>query len=199
MNAFLQAMQCRRSYYAITKESPVSKERIEELLKSALLHTPSSFNMQSARALLLFHEEHDALWALTKQALRKVSPPEKFLAAERKIDAFAAGFGTVLFYDDESVVKEYADKFSLYRENFPIWAQQANGTLQFAVWNLLELEGLGASLQHYNPLIDEAAAKHFEVPDSWRLVAQMPFGAPAASPEEKTFPPVDKRVRVLGK
>lgn len=37
-------------------------------------------------------------------------------------------------------------------------------------------EGLGASLQHYNPLIDQEIAERFDIPDSWQLRAEMPFG-----------------------
>ena len=68
--------------------------------------------------------------------------------------------------------------------------------LQFAVWTLLEEAGLGASLQHYNPLIDEAVKRVWQIPDSWQLLAQMPFGAPAGAPGEKAFEPLERRVKV---
>ena len=35
--------------------------------------------------------------------------------------------------------------------------------------------GVGASLQHYNELIESDLWSDFEVPDHWRLIAQMPF------------------------
>lgn len=38
--------------------------------------------------------------------------------------------------------------------------------IQFAVWTALETEGLGASLQHYNPIIGAEVAKAFEIPSS---------------------------------
>jgi len=60
-------------------------------------------------------------------------------------------------------------------------------------------KGFGASLQHYNPIIDEAVAKHFNLLPSGKLIAQMPFGVPAANPEAKTFLPVESRVKVFGK
>lgn len=69
--------------------------------------------------------------------------------------------------------------------------------LQFAVWTLLELEGLGASLQHYNPLIDEAVKAEWNMPEGWRLIAQMPFGNPTAEPGEKDFQPIEERVKVF--
>lgn len=68
---------------------------------------------------------------------------------------------------------------------------------QFAIWTMLEDRGFGASLQHYNPLIDKEVQEHWGLPDSWRLIAQMPFGLPAGEPNEKTFQPVDSRMRIF--
>jgi uncharacterized protein len=64
----------------------------------------------------------------------------------------------------------------------------------------LELEGFGANLQHYNPVIDAAAAAEWDLPKSWSLKAQLCFGGRAGDPGEKTFEPVEgKRLRVFGK
>ena len=151
MNDFLQAMQARRSYYALSKASPVGDERLEALVRQAVAHTPSAFNMQSGRAVLLLGMHHDKLWQITLEALAAVTPPERFEATRQKIAAFAAGHGTVLFFDDTAVTQSFARQNPLYSASFPVWAQQAGGMLQFAVWTLLEEAGLGASLQHYNP------------------------------------------------
>jgi predicted oxidoreductase (fatty acid repression mutant protein) len=51
-------------------------------------------------------------------------------------------------------------------------------------------------LQHYNPLIDEAVAKEFKVPSSWRLAGEMVFGTEVAKPGEKDYTPIDERVLV---
>jgi predicted oxidoreductase (fatty acid repression mutant protein) len=58
-------------------------------------------------------------------------------------------------------------------------------------------EGFGASLQHYNPLIDERVAKTWNLPEKWKLIAQMPVGKPTHTPGEKSFLPLDDRVRVF--
>ena len=62
---------------------------------------------------------------------------------------------------------------------------------------MLEDAGLGASLQHYNPLIDEAVAREWKLPASWKLTAQMPFGSPECKPDEKTFLPLDGRLKMF--
>ena len=126
-------------------------------------------------------------------------PPEAYAQSEAKVDgSFRAGFGTVLFFEDTDVIKDLQQKFALYADNFPIWSEHATGIAQFAVWTTLAQEGVGASLQHYNPLIDEAVAAEFGLPSSWVLQAQMPFGtvAQAAAPVDKQ--PVDSRVKVFG-
>ena len=69
--------------------------------------------------------------------------------------------------------------------------------LQFAVWTALEDEGLGASLQHYNPLIDDDVRAEWNLPASWRLLGQMPFGKPGGVPGPKDFLPIEDRVKVI--
>jgi len=49
--------------------------------------------------------------------------------------------------------------------------------LQYAIWVALREYGFGANLQHYNPLIDQEVKENFNIPTSWNLIAQMPFGA----------------------
>ncbi len=130
-------------------------------------------------------EQHDKLWDITKETLRKIVPENNFTSTEEKMNAFKSGYGTVLYFEDNQVVEELQENFALYKDNFPIWSQQSSGMLQFAIWTALEIEGFGATLQHYNPLIDEEVRKEWEVPESWKLIAQMPFGKPVVPAGEK--------------
>lgn len=194
---FYEAVQDRRTIYAINSESPVSDDRITEVIGHAVKHVPSAFNSQSARAVVLYGENHKKLWSIVMEALRKIVPPENFAQTESKINSFAAGHGTVLYFDETAITEALMQQFPLYSDNFPVWAQHANGMLQFAVWTALENEGLGASLQHYNPLIDNAVKAQWDLPKSWKLIAQMPFGAPVAAPDAKIFEPLEKRMLVF--
>ncbi len=194
---FYQAIQDRRSIYGISKEQIVSEERIREVVNHAVLHTPSAFNSQNGRVIILFGEQSDKLWDITMEALRKIVPADKFGPTEEKINSFKAGYGTILYFEDLSVVEDLQQRFQLYKDNFPTWSLQSIGMVQFAIWTSLELEGLGASLQHYNPLIDEAVKQQWNIPEKWRLVAQMPFGKPVAAPGEKEFLPLEERVKVF--
>lgn len=194
---FYDAIKNRRSFYALSGETTVSDEKITEIIEYSLKYTPSAFNCQSARAVVLFGENHKRLWQLAMSELRKVVPAQSFAPTEEKINSFAAGYGTVLYFNDTAVTNALCEQYPLYKDNFPVWAQQANGMLQFAVWTSLEMEGLGASLQHYNPLIDEAVKSNWKLPESWQLIGQMPFGKPAGQPGEKEFIPAKDRMLVF--
>jgi len=194
---FKQAMEERRSIYGISSESHISNERILEIVKNSAKHVPSAFNSQSPRVAVVFGDKHKKLWEIVMEMLRAIVPPDKFEPTEQKINGFAAGYGTLLYFDETSVTKGLVEKFETYKDKFPTWAEQANGMLQFAIWTQLEAEGLGANLQHYNPVIDAAVKKEFNIPDSWRLIAQMPFGKPTVPPEQKEFIPIEERVLVV--
>lgn len=197
MSEFLKSVKNRRSVYAISKESVISDERIEEIVKEAVLHTPSSFNSQSARVVVLYDKHHDKLWDITKETLRKIVPADSFASTEEKLQMFKNGHGTVLFYEDQAVIGGLQEQFALYADNFPIWAEQSNGMLQFVVWTALSEAGLGATLQHYNPLIDEAVSEEWGIPSNWKLIGQMPFGKPVAEPGDKAFEPIENRMKVF--
>ena len=187
----------RRSYYSISDQSPISDEEIEEILKKCLLHVPSGYNSQSTRLVLLLHDNHKKFWEITKKILQGIVPEDRFPLTESKMNAFAAGYGTILFYEDQIVVQNLQNQFPNYRDNFPIWSNHTSAMHQFAVWIMLEDSGFGASLQHYNPLIDQIIQKEWSIDPNWKLIAEMPFGLPTKNPKEKDFLPVKDRILVF--
>ena len=188
----------RRTYYAIGKEAVTTDERIEEIVGEAVKHVPSSFNSQSARVVILLGEQHERLWDITKAELKKIVSPESITATEDKINgSFRSGYGSILFFEDEAIIEGLQNKFPSYKNNFPVWSNQSSGMLQYVVWTTLELDGWGASLQHYNPVIDETVKETWNLPASWRLIAQMPFGNPVLPPVSKEFKPLEERIKVF--
>ncbi|MGL4403381.1 MAG: nitroreductase family protein [Fusobacteriaceae bacterium] len=190
---FLNLAEKRRTYYNIGKESTTTDENLQNILGKIIRNTPSAFNSQSTRICLLLPGEHEKLWNIVIEALRKIVPPENFSDSEAKINSFKNGYGTVLFFEDMDVVKSFQEMFPLYSANFPTWSHHTSAMHQFATWTALELEGMGASLQHYNELIEEEVKKNWDFPISWKLIAQMPFGKPTAQPGEKDFQPIETR------
>ncbi len=194
---FYTAIEQRRSYYALTNQSTISDQRIQEIIEHAVKHTPTAFNSQSGRIVLLLNQHHQKLWDITMEELRKIVPAESFPPTEEKIKFFKGAYGTVLFFEDQYVIKDLQEKFSLYKEKFPVYSDHSSGMLQLVIWTALELEGLGASLQHYNPLIDNEIKREWNIPENWVLVAQMPFGKPTGEPGSKEFLPLEDRIKVI--
>ena len=197
MKSFEEDVRNRRTKYALRKEIKISPGVIIDKIKKMVQEAPSAFNMQSTRVVIALGENHDAIWQITKDILRKIVPAEHFAPTEEKLNGFAAAYGTVLFFDETETVEAMQKQFAAYAENFPIWAQQANGMAQFAVWTALTDLGLGVNLQHYNPLIDDAVKAKFGVPASWKLIGQMPFGQPVQLPKPIEKMAIEDRVKVF--
>ena len=187
--------QNRRSVYALGKNLPISEQEVLEIIDNAVKYSPSAFNSQTAHAVVLLGENHQKLWDITFGELEKFLPNEEAKAATKgKIDSFAEAYGTILFFEDHDVVKGLQEQFPSYADNFPIWSEQSTGIASFAVWNALAEAGVGANIQHYNPVIDEKVAAEWDIPANLVLRAQMPFGEKLqeAAPIERT-----SRVRVV--
>ncbi|TNH09476.1 nitroreductase family protein [Testudinibacter sp. TR-2022] len=199
MSKFNALQKNRRSIYSIGKNVTLSQDQLTALIKDAVREAPSSFNSQSSRAVILFGAEHERLWNIVLDTLRSMIPAEAFAATETKVNnCFKAGFGTVLYFEDQDVVTGLQQQFAAYADNFPIWSEQASGIAQYAVWLALAEAGVGATLQHYNPIIDETVAKTWGIPASWKLRAQMPFGSIEATAGEKTYMDDEQRFKVFG-
>jgi uncharacterized protein len=193
-NAFYQAVLDRRSIYDLLDTPVLSDDELIEKIGYALKHTPTAFNSQSDRVVVLLGDAHHKLWDMTKEILRQIVPQDAFASTEAKMESFRKAYGTILYFEDRDIVTGLQQQFPLYKDNFPIWSQQQNGMLQYVIWTTLTVEGYGASLQHYNPLIDEAIAKEWNIPASWKLTAQMPFGTIGQPADEKSFNPLEERL-----
>lgn len=197
MKNFYEAIESRRSHYGINKEEVISDEKIKEIIEHAVQYTPSAFNSQTARVILLLDKHHTKLWDITKEALREIVPAERFAPTEEKIDGFNSGYGTVLFFEDHDIVEHLQEEFPTYKDNFPIWSKESSGMHQFNIWTSLGLNGYGASLQHYNELIEKQIKEEWSIPEGWKIRAQMPFGKPTSQPGEKEVKPLEDRVLVF--
>ncbi|SJZ64511.1 hypothetical protein SAMN02745116_01041 [Pilibacter termitis] len=191
-NTFLNSLAKRRSVYAIGRNTDVSEEVMAETIQQAVKLSPSAFNSQTSRALILFGDANQKLWAIVKAELkaemdRQGVPEEAWNNTEAKLNSFAAGVGTALMFEDVDIVKNLQNQFPLYADNFPIWSEQSTGIATVNAWVALSELGLGANLQHYNPVIDEAVAKEWNLPSQWKLRGQLVFGSVETPAGEKEF------------
>ena len=177
----------RRSIYALGNNLSQTPKEIFDLVKQTVKNSPTAFNSQTVRAVVLFGKSSDKVWEIVEDALRKIAKrPDAFEQTKAKIDRFKAGYGTILYFTDTTIVHQLENDYPSYAANFANWAEQGLGGAQQAVWTALAEQGIGASLQHYNPLIDDAIHQAFNLPADWQLRAEMPFGSIEAPAVEKT-------------
>ncbi|MCG2608416.1 nitroreductase family protein [Acinetobacter sp. SM34] len=187
-NQFLDLINKRRTIYAIGKNVEQSPEYLTDLIKHAIKQSPSSFNSQSSRAVILFNEQHEKFWGFVKEQLKAYAKDqESAVKTSAKMDSFAAGVGTVLFFEDMDVIQGLQEQFPSYADNFPVWAEHSTAIAQFATWTALHTDGLGASLQHYNPIVDEQVHAEWDIPASWKLRAQLVFGSVEGEAKDKGY------------
>ena len=198
MTTFTNTLKERRSIYHLGRNVSLSNEELTSLIKEAIKESPTAFNAQSTRAVILFGDAHEKLWEMAEEALRPLTPAEAFPNTQNKLAGFKNGYGTVLFFKDTDVVKGLQEQFELYADNFPDWSEQSNGIATANTWVALTEQGLGANLQHYNPVIDEAVANEWSIPSNWKLRSQLVFGSPETPAGEKEYMNDEDRFRVFG-
>jgi predicted oxidoreductase (fatty acid repression mutant protein) len=93
--------QNRRTIYKLGKTSPVPDSKIEELVNAAILHVPSAFNTQSARLVVLLHDQHERLWDIAIEAFDGLvasgKVPKEIMEKQTlpKLNGFKGAYGTV--------------------------------------------------------------------------------------------------------
>ncbi|MGE7838299.1 nitroreductase family protein [Viridibacillus arvi] len=194
---FYSAIEERRSFYSITDEFVISDDRIEEVVQLVVANTPTAFNSQTGRLVVLLGNSNKDFWQVIFESIKEGLAEEHIEKNKRKFNAFASGYGTVLFFEDYEVVASMQNKFPLFHEQFTEWSHQASGILQYLVWTSLEYEGFGASLQHYTPTFSSAICKQWGIQKGWKLIAQLPFGKPTVAPKEKEIQSLDQRVVIV--
>ena len=103
--SFIKAIQSRRSIYALSKKPILPDAQVVQLIQQAVREAPSSFNVQSSRVVVLLGNQHDNYWKqIVPTALRQVAGEEAMEASKSKLEAFAAGAGTILFFEDGNPV-----------------------------------------------------------------------------------------------
>ena len=187
----------RRSVYDLSGVLPISENCFIETIESCILNCPTPFNIQSARVVVLFGKKHLQIWNKIWEELFNLITDKHTAGVKKKIDAFMRAYGTILFFEDRNSLMRLKKQFPQYAKNMRVWTEQANGMLQYMIWQALSDNEVGASLQHYNELIDKTVNKMFNLPKTWKIVAQMPFGSIATEPSEKTFLPIEERLKIL--
>ncbi|KAK1926224.1 Nitroreductase-like protein [Papiliotrema laurentii] len=205
-SAFLDAVEARRSYTAIGNTSPIPDEKLKAIIEHAVKYTPTAFNMQSSRVVLVTGQKHQDLWKMIESTYLAVvgDNEEQIKMTKARVASFLNGYGTILTFEDNAVINGFSGNMPALAKVFPVWAENQAGMLQYVLWAALAKEGLGVSLQHYAAYSAETSAeiaKLLDVPQSWQNTGIMPFGVPTGAPgnpaRPKTFQPVEDRVKII--
>ena len=147
MKDFFAAVKDRRTHYGISRVSPVSDDRIKEIVRFAVKHVPSAFNSQSGRAVLLLGKSNDEFWSMVKESLRKI-----VLGQVRPHGGkgwFRKRHGTVLFFEDSTPrLKKKPQSIHTYR-SFPHVVRPFIGDAAVYRWGgwIRGIRGLPAALR----------------------------------------------------
>ncbi|MBQ5951909.1 MAG: nitroreductase family protein [Lachnospiraceae bacterium] len=187
--SIIESLEKRRTRYSLTKDLPVPEEKVLETIKRVAELSPDAFDCRSGRLIVLLGEENDRFWDMV---IGTFDPP----IADYKQACFRGSYGTILYFYENDVVEALENKFELFRPYFQGWAMQASAMVQMNIWSALADLGVGASLHHYNPVIDDAVKEMYGLPASWKFIAQMPFGGLADDPRVKDPDDIEARVFV---
>lgn len=174
---FIDQLKKRRNVSDLGNKIRFSQTYLTELIQESVRSCPSAYHSQSTRVVILYGNSHKKFWDIVREMQRKIVPAHIFEGIELKMDQCVKAYGTVLFYEDQKTIQYLQKKRPFDAKEFPIWSEQTSGMAQFAVWTALADSDIGASLQHYNPIIDEEIAKSFGIDEDWKLRAQLVFGS----------------------
>lgn len=104
---FFAAVEGRRTIYALSDSSPIPDARIVEIVQKAVRHVPSSYNVQSARVVVILKEEHKKLWDFADAGLKETVPEGVYGFLAPRVAAFKAAYGSVCY-------QQYMLKYSFF-------------------------------------------------------------------------------------
>ncbi|KAJ5486509.1 hypothetical protein N7530_000809 [Penicillium desertorum] len=196
---YVQLIRQRRTYYSLSDTSPIPDHQIIQTVQDVMRYSPSSLNGRTSRVVVLLVDAHRKLWDMALNILRCVLPAEKWIIYEKKLNDRKAAYGTLLLYEDRTVLHSLETRVPLFASHINQFSEHNHAILAFNLWTALEMDGFGANLQHFNPYLDATIAAEWKLPPHWTLKAQLVFGTPTAGPDpNKEYGNVAERVLAYG-
>ena len=177
----------RRSVRAL-QDGPLPDGMLEAL-GSAIDSTPAAFGMSPWQVVLL-HERRGMFWDVVERSFREHLTGEQLDRYLTRLDGFRPAVVVAMVYEDLSVRERLVSERGLSSETGFDFALQGLGMVQLGMWLAATGFGLGASLQHWDWMVEAALAEFAGLPQAcFRLVSVMPFGHPA---EDASTPAGDR-------
>ena len=199
MTTFVDLVEKRRSIYALGTDSEYSKKDIENRIREVVKQVPTAFNSQTARVVVLFDEANTKFWDHIYEVQKDILEGGMQDWMSGVVTGAKNGMGTVLFFEDLDAAKQMPTQGT----RTEAYKQNNNANAQYGVWLALAEMDLGASLQHFNvgyeQGFDKATREMFNLPETYEMIAQMPFGSIEQEIGEKEHIDTDVQVKVFDK
>lgn len=198
MTQFTDLVKIRRTQYSIGNNTDLKNKDIADRILEVAKDVPTAFNSQTSRLVVLFGEENVKLWDHILDVQKDVLEGGAWDMMSGVMEGAKGGVGTVLFFEDHDAL----EKMPATGERKATYKHHNNANVQYAIWLALTELGLGGSLQHmnigYEQGFDKSIKEMFDLPDSFELVAQIPFGSIEGANSDKEYIDDNVRVRVIG-
>ena len=135
----------RRSLYDLSADLPITTEELHGLLRDILRTTPSGFNSQTARLVLLSGAEHRQAWDVIQRCVQPLTEPAAFEKTVAKMDGFRRAAGTILFFEDGEILRDLEQRFPKFANNVPLFSAHTSAMHQYAAWTQLAALNIGAN------------------------------------------------------
>ena len=199
MSTFVELVGKRRSIYALGTNSEYSKKEITDRIRKVVKQVPSAFNSQTTRVVVLFDEANNKFWDHIYNVQKDILEGDMWDMMSGIITGAKSGIGTVLFFEDLDAAK----KMPTQGTRTEAYKQNNNANAQYAVWLALAEMDLGATLQHFNvgyeQGFDKVTREMFNLPETYEMIAQIPFGSVEQEAGEKEHIDADVQVKVFDK
>lgn len=197
MSEFKDLIKKRRSVYEVGKDTDLSPEEIHEYIQEVVKEVPTAFNSQSTRVVIVTGAANEAVWDEIHRAQKEALDKDMYDFMAPRFENSKKALGTVLFFEDQEEVQKMPTnevRANLYKE-------QNSAFAQYAVWLALTDLDLYATLQHFNigykENYDKSIREMLNLPDSFELNAEMPFGSKASEANKKAYMDVDEQTRLI--
>lgn len=198
MTQFTDLVKKRRTAYAIGNNTDLTNKEITERIREVAKEIPSANNSQTTRLVVVFGEDNIKLWSHILDVQKDVMQGAMWDMMSGVMEGAKGGVGTVLFFEDNAAVEGALGK----GERAETYKHHNDANTQYAIWLALTELGLGGSLQHMNigfeQGFDKSVKEMFDLPASYEMIAQMPFGSIEAAANEKEYIDGNEQVRVFG-
>lgn len=194
---FDQLLEKRRSTYMMSANTDVTEEAIVEALRKNVRQVPTAYNSQTTRYVVVFGDANKKLWEHIYDVQKDVLDSELWTQVGPVVNSYKDVKGTVIFFEDHNALENIpspGNSRNIYKQN-----NAGNG--QLVTWLTLAELGLGATLNHFNigfeQGFDSKIREFFNLPDTYEMTAQMPFGAIEQPAYPKDFMDSEEQVQVI--